>query len=195
MSHGTKKGNNRSFAELLFLFLFHCDMLSNKTTRLFALIYELVCAQTQKPQEGEIIMIDVRHVHNSDRDFWFSLDKHISESEFEKKINDKQGYVLFDGGTPIGLLRYNLFWDNVPFCTMLFIEKNAQKKGYGSAIMKFWEAEMKSLGFGMVMTSTQADEEAQHFYRKMGYRDSGGLLINIPGYEQPIEIFFTKALN
>lgn len=195
MSHGTKKGNHRSFAELLFLFLFHFDMLSSKTTRLFALIYELVCAQTQKPQEGEIIMIHVRHVHNSDRDFWFSLDKHISESEFEKKINDKQGYVLFDSGAPIGLLRYNLFWDNVPFCTMLFIEKNAQKKGYGSAIMKFWEAEMKSLGFGMVMTSTQADEEAQHFYRKMGYRDSGGLLINIPSYEQPMEIFFTKALN
>jgi len=46
----------------------------------------------------------------------------------------------------------------------------------------------------MVMTSTQSDEEAQHFYRAMGYKEAGCLLLDCPGYEQPMEMFFTKAL-
>ena len=33
----------------------------------------------------------------------------------------------------------------------------------------------------MVMTSTQVDEEAQHFYRKLGYKDAGGFVVDIPG--------------
>ena len=52
----------------------------------------------------------------------YSLDKHLPENEFDKKIRDKQGYVLFDDGVAVGLLRYNLFWDNTPFCTMLFVD-------------------------------------------------------------------------
>jgi len=50
------------------------------------------------------------------------------------------------------------------------------------------------MGYGMLMTSTQVDEDAQHFYKKMGYKGSGGLIINIPGYEQPMEMFFVKEI-
>ena len=38
------------------------------------------------------------------------------------------------------------------------------------------------------------DETAQHFYRKNGYTDCGSLLMNIPGFEQPMEMFLSKAL-
>ena len=139
-------------------------------------------------------MINIRYVQEEDKIFWFKLDKHLSETEFEKKIRDKMGYVILENKTPIGLLRYNLFWDNTPFCTMLFIDWAYQNKGYGRIIMEFWEKEMKQLGYGMIMTSTQVDEDAQHFYRKMGFQDAGGLLINIPEYEQPMEMFFIKAI-
>ena len=139
-------------------------------------------------------MISVRYIQEADKIFWFTLDKHLSEIEFEKKIRDKKGYVILEDKTPIGLLRYNLFWDNIPFCTMLFIDWAYQNKGYGRIIMEFWEKEMKQLGYGMIMTSTQVDEDAQHFYRKMGFQDAGGLLINIPKYEQPMEMFFIKAI-
>ena len=44
------------------------------------------------------------------------------------------------------------------------------------------------------MTSTQVDEEAQYFYRKLGYQDCGGFIINIPGFEQPLELIMSKAL-
>ena len=111
-----------------------------------------------------------------------------------KKVRDKQGYVLYVDGIPKGLLRYNLFWDNTPFCTMLFVDWSSQKNGYGRRLMEFWERDMKLQGYGMVMTSTQVDEDAQHFYRKLGYKDCGGFTVDIPGYEQPMEIFMNKAL-
>ena len=53
---------------------------------------------------------------------------------------------------------------------------------------------MKKAGYGMVMVSTQVDEQAQHFYRKLGYQDAGGLVITIPGYEQPMELFLIKKI-
>lgn len=139
-------------------------------------------------------MISIRYVQDEDRTFWFKLDKHLPDSQFEKKIRDKMGYVLFENNVPAGLLRYNLFWDNTPFCTMLYIDSESQGKGYGRKLMEYWEKDMKTMGYGMLMTSTQVDEDAQHFYRKMGYKGSGGLIINIPGYEQPMEMFFVKKI-
>ena len=53
---------------------------------------------------------------------------------------------------------------------------------------------MKEQGYGMLLTSTQVDEDAQHFYRRLGYRDCGGLVMDVPGYEQPMELFLVKAI-
>ena len=130
-------------------------------------------------------MIEIRYAEIEDSDFWYGLDKHLPKLEFEKKVRDKQAYILLEDGVKVGLLRYNLFWDNTPFCTMLFVDWSKQKRGYGRELMKHWENDMKKQGYGMLMTSTQVDEEAQHFYRKLGYKDCGGVTFDIPGYEQP----------
>ena len=139
-------------------------------------------------------MVSIRYVSASDKDFWYTLDRHLPETEFLNKVRDKQGYILLEDGKPCGLLRYNLFWDNTPFCTMLFVDWKSQKKGYGRKLMEHWEQDMKSKGFDMLLTSTQVDEEAQHFYRKLGYKDCGSLVLNISGHEQPMEMFMVKAL-
>ncbi len=139
-------------------------------------------------------MVSIRYVQEEDRNFWLKLDRHLQTTEFEKKIRDKMGYVLLEDHIPYGLLRYNLFWDNTPFCTMLYVDSDSRGRGYGNKLMNFWEKDMKSMGYGMLMTSTQVDEDAQHFYRKLGYQDSGGLIINIPGYEQPMEMFLIKKI-
>ena len=140
-------------------------------------------------------MIEIKHVERKNREFWYGLDNHLPVEEFEKKVRDKQGYILYVDGKETGLLRYNLFWDNTPFCTMLFVDWSNQKKGYGRMLMQYWEKEMKDQGYGMVMTSTQVDEEAQHFYRKLGYKECGGFIVDIPEYEQPMEMFMVKSLN
>ena len=137
----------------------------------------------------------IRYAELNDKTEWYKLDRHLPEKEFEEKIRTQQGYVLTEDDKVIGVLRYNLFWDNTPFCTMLYIEKEKKKKGYGRLLMEHWEKEMKSKGYGMIMTSTQVDEEAQHFYRKLGYKDCGGFTVDVPGYEQPMEMIMIKALQ
>lgn len=136
----------------------------------------------------------IRYMKISDKKFWYNLDKHLPEVEFANKVRNKQGYVLLENNKPMGLLRYNLFWDNTPFCTMLFIDFSVQGRGYGRKLIEYWENDMKLQGYGMVLTSTQVDEEAQHFYRKLGYKDCGGLIVDIQGYHQPMELFLIKAL-
>lgn len=93
------------------------------------------------------------------------------------------------------LLPSILVWDNTPFCTLLFIEEEYQRNGYGKQLMEYWEQDMKQQGYGMLLTSTQVDETAQHFYRKLGYKDCGGFVIDIPAYAQPMELFLIKEIQ
>ena len=139
--------------------------------------------------------IRIRCVTQADHDFWFSLDRHLSEDAFAQKVSDRFGYVMSDREGPCGILRWFLFWDSIPFCSMLFIRKDRQRKGYGRLLMEHWEMEMKDMGFGLVMTSTQSNEAGQHFYRAIGYRDCGALTLPFPGYEQPLEIIMAKPLR
>ncbi len=135
-------------------------------------------------------MIEIRYMQVYDKAFWYTLDKHLPESEFDLKVRDKRGYVLLSNGTPIGILRWNLFWDNTPFCTLLYIANEYQRQGYGKKLMEHWENDMKANGYSFVLTSTQADEQAQHFYRKIGYRDCGSLILPA----EPTELFLMKEL-
>ncbi len=136
----------------------------------------------------------IRLVEKQDKEAWYALDKHLPEAVFDEKVRCGQGYVYIEDEKIIGVLRYNLFWDNTPFCTLLFIDSDHRKKGYGKLLMEHWEQDMKSLGYGMLMTSTQVDEDAQHFYRKLGYKDCGGFVVDVPGYEQPMEMIMIKAV-
>jgi len=133
-------------------------------------------------------MFEIRHATASDKSFCFTLDRHMSESVFDAKVRDKQAYIISVDGQPIGILRYNLFWDNTPFVTLIELDQAYHGKGFGSQAMKHWEREMQDLGYKLVMTSSQSDEQAQHFYRKLGYADSGCLLLK----SEPAEIFFVK---
>ena len=54
-------------------------------------------------------MTEIRYVQLNDKEFWYSLDGHLPNKEFEKKVRDKQGYILLEDDKPVGLLRFNLF--------------------------------------------------------------------------------------
>lgn len=77
---------------------------------------------------------------------------------------------------------------------IVFDQKIKLKRGYGRMLMEFWENDMRKQNYGMIMTSTRVDENAQHFYRKLGYKDCGGFVLDIPGFEQPMELIMSKAL-
>ncbi len=133
-------------------------------------------------------MIQIRYVGQGDREAWFRLDGHLPEREFEPLVRDQRGYVLLEDGEPLAVLRYSLFWSEHPFCDLLFVAEGARGKGYGRALLARWEADMAQRGYRLLLTSTRSDETAQNFYRDLGYRDAGGLLL--PG--EPTELFLVK---
>ncbi len=118
-------------------------------------------------------------------------DKHISKEELECSIDRGRIYVAEEGAEFIGWLRFNLFWDSIPFMNMLYFLDDYRGKGYGRQLVDYWEGRMRALGFDCVMTSTQSDEYAQHFYVKLGYRAIGGFSYRA----DPYEIIFMKELK
>lgn len=135
-------------------------------------------------------MTEIRYAALDDRNFLLSRDSHIKEAVLEDSIKNKREIVLFVDGCYAGWLRYNLFWDEIPFMNMLYLIEEFRGKGFGTQMVIFWENEMKKLGYNKLMTSSQANECAQHFYRKLGYTDSGSFF----PFCNDLEIIFTKEL-
>lgn len=132
----------------------------------------------------------IRIAEKADSEELIKYDKHIEPEELKSIILLKR-VIIAEEEKMVGWLRWNLFWDNTPFINMLFLLEEYRNKGYGKAMVKYWEALMRQYGYKLVMTSTLSNEAAQHFYRKLNYIDSGALLL--PG--EALEIIFTKQLS
>lgn len=127
----------------------------------------------------------------SDFQYIVDHDKHLLESLVLAKIKGKEIYIIRNHeDRNIGWMRYGYFWDNTPFMNMIWIDESARGQGTGRQVVLLWEQEMKQNGFTLVMTSTLSNEEAQHFYRKLGYKDAGCLLLD----NEPLEIILTKSI-
>jgi ribosomal protein S18 acetylase RimI-like enzyme len=118
-------------------------------------------------------------------------EQYISDKILETKIKSNEIYIVQENDKIIGWLRYNLFWDNVPFMNKIYFLEEFRQKGYGRKVVNYWEDKMKEKGYTNVLTSTQSNEEGQHFYRKMGYTEIGGLKY----LDEPFEIIFYKKLS
>lgn len=127
----------------------------------------------------------------SDYEYILLKDKHIHKSLIRTKINQNAILIIRDGDQAIGWMRYGFFWDNTPFMNMIWIDEEYRGAGIGKKVVQYWEALMSQKGCELVMTSTQSNEAAQHFYRKLGYRDAGCLLLE----NEPLEIILTKSLS
>ncbi len=119
-----------------------------------------------------------------------ALDKHISADALRESLAGARVLVLCDGEEIAGWLRWSLFWDEIPFLNMLYLLEPHRGHGHGRALMEAWEERMRRAGHAAVLTSTQANEFAQHFYRRLGYADIGAFAL--PG--DPLELILRKAL-
>jgi ribosomal protein S18 acetylase RimI-like enzyme len=122
---------------------------------------------------------------------WLKKHDDISSKMLGKKINNKEIYIVQEREKRIGWLRYNYFGDNIPFMTHLYLLEEYRRKGIGRKLVKYWEESMKTKGHKNILTSTQSNEEGQHFYRKIGYMEIGGFKY----LEEPYEIIFYKKLE
>jgi GNAT superfamily N-acetyltransferase len=117
--------------------------------------------------------------------------EHLGRERLARCVADGYVYAILSGGAIVGVLRYSLFWSTVPFLDLIFIEEGERKKGLGTACMRDWEARMKREGYAHAMISTQADETAQFFYEKLGYRRIGSFL---PPGQEADELLYEKTL-
>ncbi len=133
------------------------------------------------------------HFTYADRDCLAYLkrsDKHLTEDMLLRKIANEEIIIMKEEEIIIGLLRYSLFWDIIPFMNYLMIDKLYRRKGFGKLLVEFWEKEMRNKDYEVVITSTMSTESAQHFYRKIGYKEAGCLLLE----EEGLEILFKKEI-
>ena len=133
------------------------------------------------------------HINYADMQYLEYLaahDTHVGKAMLEKKIRQKEIIIARMGDVCIGWLRFGYFWDAIPFMNMLFLDEDYRGKGHGAKLVAFWEKEMKAAGHAIVMTSTLSSEQAQFFYRKLGYTDSGCLLLE----NEALEIVFSKGI-
>ena len=135
-------------------------------------------------------MPDIRPATAADLSALLEHDRHIDENTLEHKIARGEILVLSVEGKFAGWLRWNYFWDEHPFMNLLFLLPEYRGKGCGRLLVQHWEALMKDSGHETVMTSTQANECAQFFYRRLGYEDVGSFAL--PG--DPLELILSKAL-
>ena len=132
----------------------------------------------------------IRYADHQDFATLKEQDKHLSEAELKNVIAAKKIFVMHQGNAFIGWLRFGMFWDTIPFMNMLYILDGYRGKGYGTELVTFWEKAIAKEGYSRVLTSTQANEQAQSFYRKLGYTECGALLLP----KEPLEMFFIKDL-
>lgn len=118
-------------------------------------------------------------------------DRHIPGEKVAECIKNRLIFVLCDAEKIVGILRYSLFWQTIPFLDLAYIDEAYRGKGLGRQMMAHWEAAMGAQGYDHVMLSTQADETAKDFYEKLGYRRIGAFL---PPDQDAEELMYLKEL-
>lgn len=120
------------------------------------------------------------------------LDPLISPKELTEQISIQKVYVLWDDKRVVGVLRYSLFWQKIPFLEHIMLDPEYRGRGFGKRMMAHWENIMGVAGHSHVMLSTQEDEDAKDFYKHLGYEQIGSFL---PPGQDANELMFAKETS
>lgn len=132
----------------------------------------------------------IRYADTDDLNILRKYDTHIQTAQLQLSINEGRVLIAEENASFAGWLRYNLFWDSIPFINMLYFLESYRNKGWGREILRFFEQEMVKKGYKKILTSTLSSERAQFFYRKNGYIDCGSLIFP----DEPLEIILMKEI-
>jgi GNAT superfamily N-acetyltransferase len=140
----------------------------------------------------EIVTMEIRFATAADLPQILKYDRHIQKPVLADCVQRSLLDVLCDNSKIVGVLRYNLFWQSIPFLDLIFIDEAYRSLGWGSKMMAHWEGNMARMGYDYAMLSTQEDETAKVFYEKLGYRRIGAFL---PPEQEADEIMYLKELK
>lgn len=117
----------------------------------------------------------------------------VPEQVIRNKIVNDEIVIAEVDGNPIGYVRLEFIWSNIPCIGLIFVLKEYRNTGAGNKMLDFLEAHLKKLGHEFLLSSSQADEpETQAWHRGSGFAECGFVAgINENGIG---EIFFRKQL-
>jgi ribosomal protein S18 acetylase RimI-like enzyme len=137
------------------------------------------------------VSVTTRTASAADLPFLTEVDTHIPPDRLAGLASEGRVSVAEVDGEVVGLLRWGLFWDQVPFMNLLWVLPEHRGRGVGTALVDAWEQARGSEGHHLVLTSTMSDERSQQLYRRLGYVDTGALLL--PG--EAAELILRKPLG
>ncbi len=121
-------------------------------------------------------------------------DVHVTEQVIRHKIINDEIIIAELDGQPIGYLRIEYLWSNIPYIGVIFVIDDYRNEGIGGKILTFLEDYLRSRGHDVLYSSSQVNEpEAQAWHRSVGFVESGIISgINEGGIG---EVFFRKSLR
>jgi GNAT superfamily N-acetyltransferase len=134
--------------------------------------------------------VSTRVASDSDLPFLIEADRHLPREARTHVVSSGRVMVAEVDGIPVGLLRWGLFWDQVPFMNLLWVVPERRGQGIGSTLVDAWERSQFNAGRDLVLTSTVSAERSQHLYRRLGYVDCGALFLP----DEPAELILRKPL-
>jgi len=141
------------------------------------------------------LSVTVRFAEMKDLDFCVKSDyDHVSKDILKRKIKEKAVILAEVDGKPIGYLRVEYLWLKIPYLSVIGVDEEYQRKGVGTAMIKFLEQHLRKCGHKILYSSSQANEPSpQAWHRKIGFEECGFIAgINEGGIG---EIFFRKILD
>ena len=100
--------------------------------------------KTRRNQDAEDSLCAKR-----DMTFWLELDNHLSKAGLAK-FQDQQALILTDEEEPVGILRYQLFWDTIPFVPCWWSTNPSREKGEEGTSSAFGKQKCGNKGMGCV---------------------------------------------
>ncbi len=120
--------------------------------------------------------MNIRFAEYEDYNFILTIDCTISEDKWKNWTDNLQVILAFDDETFLGWLQYNYFIEKYPFINRFYVFEEYQNKGIGTALLNFFEKEMKIKDETKLMLSTESDNlGAQRLYKRLGYKCIGKL--------------------
>jgi GNAT superfamily N-acetyltransferase len=136
----------------------------------------------------------VRFAGPDDLEWCVVEDDYVTEQVIRHKIVNNEIILAELDGQPIGYVRIEYLWSNIPYIGVIFVLDEYRREGIGLMLLKFLIEHLKSLGYDELYSSSQVNEpEAQAWHRGNGFIECG--IINGLNEGEIGEVFFRKKLS
>ncbi len=132
----------------------------------------------------------LRTAQDKDLAFLRGFSSECRDDQLRAQIRDGRLRIIESSEGSVGFIKFYVLWEVLPFIEVVMIRNDCRGRGIGRAAVRAWEEEMSARSFQRAIVSTQADERAQYFWRRVGYQDCGSLAL--PG--RPVELFMYRDI-